>query len=272
MPDAPEPEAEPPSPLAGLAFTAEPPDAPDSAPAPYSAAAADPAPPDAPIRGSRKVVIRALIALAAVGAALATTLALLDGRGAEPGGTAGGEPDPDGRSERASGTVFEALPEDYACAAYDVAAFEDFAGGPVNEEYALANSYPVYLDMYGTGMLHCEFLVGEAGGGVEAGVTVWAEPDADAAAASLAWERENWEAAEGTVEDYSGPAGAGFLFTDANGYLMLCVLDGATIASADLNRVPDGQSRDDAVAMLLDLADQGRGIYAEQPAEWTDLD
>ncbi|WP_030159612.1 hypothetical protein [Glycomyces sp. NRRL B-16210] len=221
-----------------------------------------------------RLAVRVLIAIGLVVVAVSATVIVLVGRGDPIGETRDGA-DPAAPAEATATATAEALPEDYACFAYDVTGFEAFAGGAVNDGYALEDAYWSYLDLYGTGMIHCEFLVGDPDDGVEAGVTVWAEPDAAAAAESLAWERGNWESAgDGAVEDYAGPAGEGFLYTaaDRDAYLYLCVLDGTTIVSADLSRTPEGRTPEEAAAVLLDLAEQGIGVYAEHPPEGTDIE
>lgn len=231
---------------------------------------------DPPETDRSRLAIRVLIATGLLVVAVSATLIILNGRGDPIGETRDGT-DPAGPAEATANATVEALPEDYVCFAYDVTGFEAFAGGTVNDEYALEDAYWSHLDLYGTGMLHCEFLVGAPDDpeGVEAGVTVWAESDAAAAAESLAWERANWEsAADGAVTDYAGPAGEGFLYTagDGDAHLYLCVVDGAVIVSADLSRTPEGRTAEEAAAVLLDLAEQASGVYAEHPPEGTEIE
>ncbi|THV23499.1 hypothetical protein [Glycomyces paridis] len=210
-----------------------------------------------------RLMVRALVIAAVAIVGLVAALVLLDAR--EPGGTGAAA---DATTEAVESEALTELPEDYLCTQYEVADYEAFAGGPVNDAYTLSDVYSGYLDMIGE-RIHCTFRVGwpAEDDSVELVVDAYPAPDAAEAEDSLGWDRGNWETAGGTVEDYSGPEGRGFVYesADGTGYTMVELISGATVVTARIDRLPEGRTAAEARALLLDLIDQAWDVVAANP-------
>jgi hypothetical protein len=228
-------------------------------------------------RSRGRLVNAALLCATLIDMALVAALVLIEQREPAPvgfidtttgaGNTTVTESDPI-TEESTLGAAAVEIPDDYVCTEYDLTAYEQFAGGEHNEGYFVADAYSTYLDVIADA-LYCTFMIGWPADPdeIELTIEVWTYPDEAAALEQLSSDRGNWQVGvDGTLEDYSGPEGDGFIYESPGPatFTKLELLNGPFTAAATM-RSDRSLDAAETRSILLDMIDQAWTINAAHP-------
>jgi hypothetical protein len=224
-----------------------------------------------------RLVNIALLCVTLINIALAAALVLIERREVQVVGTisspvqfeSAAATETDATAEETTPAVDTVdIPADYDCTQYDLALYEQYAGGEHNEEYFVADAYTMYLDV-DSDMLYCTFMIGWPADTdeIELTIEVWDEVDEEAAFDAVIGQRGNWEVGVGgALEDYFGVEGEGFIFESEGPevFTKIVLRNGTSVAAGEMqsDRSLDlAQTR----SILLNMIAQAWLINAENP-------